>query len=361
MVETHRLYTPQQGDNAWNVMEGNGPDTHPSGGQSDIVTKMPLTERRAALDRLFDYMEKNPEWTKTAAGIQSGDPNLITAHDTIDVTAMDDKLREWGYAPSAAAPAEVTPFSAPLTEHPAPLDPAPIPPPLHDADVPTGPETPPSIPAPESDAPGAPPAEPPIRNVTPPDMTQPPPPHHEGAPPMIAEAEAANSSSEAALAATPLAVASVEGARRMADGRRRLETPNASAGAATGEPARETAPEGSSSEDIETLVEGIERGKPAGFWSRLFGTADSVPSFAGTYEKIKGMELGTIVDSEAMDANAFRETFPGVEQTAVAHWAEEIQERINRNNEGEDGDQTLEAFMRKETRRSVPQTAAPGA
>lgn len=105
LPETHReqlpeissaeghLYTVQAGNNAWNIMEGTGPDANPVGGQSEFLNGKTLAERRHALDTLFEYMEKNPEFTKSV-GIESGDPNLLEPGEQLNITMMDDKMRE---------------------------------------------------------------------------------------------------------------------------------------------------------------------------------------------------------------------------------------------------------------------------
>ena len=81
------------GENAWNIMEGSGPDSNPVGGKSEVVGEMSLPERRAALSTLFNYMEQHPDFTREV-GISSGNPDMLKVGDEVNVSMMDEKLRE---------------------------------------------------------------------------------------------------------------------------------------------------------------------------------------------------------------------------------------------------------------------------
>lgn len=117
-------YEVKSGDNLWNIMEGSGPDSNPQGGLSEVVKDMPQGERNVALDTLFDYMNANPEFTKSV-GIPSGDPDLIRTGDNIDIAALDAKMTELlgqkaeimpDVATSEVASVEVPPAPAPVSE-----------------------------------------------------------------------------------------------------------------------------------------------------------------------------------------------------------------------------------------------------
>ena len=86
-------YVVQKGDNVWNILEGKGPDAHPVGGMSEVVKDMPLNVRNRALDTLVDYMEKNPDFTKSV-GISGGDPHSIFPDENIRTDMLDAKMRE---------------------------------------------------------------------------------------------------------------------------------------------------------------------------------------------------------------------------------------------------------------------------
>lgn len=86
-------YKVVPGDNTWNVMEGKGPDTHPVGGQSELLKGMSLAERRDSLNTLIQYMEEHPDFTK-GVGISSGDPYKIYPGEHLNVSVMDEKMGE---------------------------------------------------------------------------------------------------------------------------------------------------------------------------------------------------------------------------------------------------------------------------
>ncbi|MCB9818782.1 hypothetical protein H6788_01225 [Candidatus Nomurabacteria bacterium] len=88
-------HTVERGDNAWNIMEGKGPDNNPVGGKSEIVTDMSLADRRYWLDKLFDYCDQNPEFAKEVGAVKSGgNIHLIHPGETINVSMLDEKLVE---------------------------------------------------------------------------------------------------------------------------------------------------------------------------------------------------------------------------------------------------------------------------
>lgn len=90
-----RLYSVVKGDNVWNIMEGKGPDANPVGGESEVLKGMSLSERQAALDKLIEYAEGHPEFSKEVGAVKSGgDIHRIYPGESINVSLLDDKLRE---------------------------------------------------------------------------------------------------------------------------------------------------------------------------------------------------------------------------------------------------------------------------
>ena len=88
-------HTVERGENAWNIMEGKGPDNNPVGGKSEIVTDMSLADRRYWLDKLFDYCDQNPEFAKEVGAVKSGgNIHLIHPGETLNVSMLDEKLVE---------------------------------------------------------------------------------------------------------------------------------------------------------------------------------------------------------------------------------------------------------------------------
>lgn len=85
--------TVEKGDNLWNLMEGEGPDSNPVGGHSEFVKDMPQAERNEVLTEMRTFMQQNPEFTKSV-GITSGNPDLIHPGENIDIGAIDAKLME---------------------------------------------------------------------------------------------------------------------------------------------------------------------------------------------------------------------------------------------------------------------------
>ncbi|MEX0917708.1 MAG: hypothetical protein WDZ93_00975 [Candidatus Paceibacterota bacterium] len=82
-----------QDDNGWNIMEGWESDENPIGGKSEVLHGMSQVERENALNILFAYMDKNPEFTKEV-GFSSGDPDKLALGEKVNVSMMDEKLRE---------------------------------------------------------------------------------------------------------------------------------------------------------------------------------------------------------------------------------------------------------------------------
>lgn len=88
-------HTVERGDNAWNIMEGKGPDNNPVGGKSEIVTDMSVQDRRYWLDKVFDYCDKNPDFAKEVGAVKSGgNIHLIHPGETVDVSMLDQKIVE---------------------------------------------------------------------------------------------------------------------------------------------------------------------------------------------------------------------------------------------------------------------------
>lgn len=108
-----------KGDNVWNAMEGKGPDANPIGGKSEVLSGMSPADRQAALDRLVEYGENHPDFAKEIGAIKSnGDIHRIYPGEEINITALDNKLRELlGIPDSTPAP---VPEAVPNT--PAPIE-----------------------------------------------------------------------------------------------------------------------------------------------------------------------------------------------------------------------------------------------
>lgn len=85
------LYKVQPGDNAWNIMEGEGknPDVH----SEVLFGEIPAGSRNIALDALFDYMETDKEFAKSV-GMESEWPHRIYEGEELNLTLLDEKLRE---------------------------------------------------------------------------------------------------------------------------------------------------------------------------------------------------------------------------------------------------------------------------
>ncbi len=88
-------HTVERGDNAWNIMEGKGPDNDPVGGKSEVLKGMSLADRRYWLDRIFDYCDQNPEFAKEVGAVKSGgNIHLVHPGETINVSMLDEKIVE---------------------------------------------------------------------------------------------------------------------------------------------------------------------------------------------------------------------------------------------------------------------------
>lgn len=88
-------HTVEKGDNVWNILEGKGPDANPIGGKSEVLEGMSLSDRHAALDKLIEYAEQNPEFAKEVGAVKSnGDIHRVYPGEEINVSMLDDKLRE---------------------------------------------------------------------------------------------------------------------------------------------------------------------------------------------------------------------------------------------------------------------------
>ncbi|MEX2341269.1 MAG: hypothetical protein WD605_03050 [Candidatus Paceibacterota bacterium] len=88
-------HTVEKGDNVWNILEGKGPDANPVGGKSEVLEGMTMTDRQAALDRLVEYAEQNPDFAKEVGAVKSdGNIHRIYPGEEINISMLDDKLRE---------------------------------------------------------------------------------------------------------------------------------------------------------------------------------------------------------------------------------------------------------------------------
>lgn len=88
-------HTVVRGDNAWNIMEGKGPDNNPVGGKSDVLEGMSLQERRYWLDKVFDYCDQYPDFAEKVGAVKSGgNIHLIHPGETINVSMLDEKIVE---------------------------------------------------------------------------------------------------------------------------------------------------------------------------------------------------------------------------------------------------------------------------
>jgi len=88
-------HTVERGDNAWNIMEGKGPDNNPVGGKSDVLEGMSLQERRYWLDKVFDYCDQYPDFAEKVGAVKSGgNIHLIHPGETINVSMLDEKIVE---------------------------------------------------------------------------------------------------------------------------------------------------------------------------------------------------------------------------------------------------------------------------
>ena len=116
------IHAVEPDENLWNIMEGDGPDANPVGGESEVARGMERLERNKALITLVEYLRENPDFAREA-GISSGDPDRIFPPNPetgfeggkINVTMLDAKLRELlGIeAPAAEVPAPETPAESP--------------------------------------------------------------------------------------------------------------------------------------------------------------------------------------------------------------------------------------------------------
>ena len=89
-------HTVTKGENAWNIMEGRGPDANPVGGKSVFLQEMdlPMGERQALLDDAVKYLEQNPESAKEIGAVKSdGDIHKIYPGEVLNITKFDDLLR----------------------------------------------------------------------------------------------------------------------------------------------------------------------------------------------------------------------------------------------------------------------------
>jgi hypothetical protein len=92
-----KFHTVAKGENAWNIMEGRGPDSAPVGGESDFLKKMdlPMSERQELLDQAVKHLEQNPELAKEIGAVKSdGNIHKIYPGEQINITRFDELLRQ---------------------------------------------------------------------------------------------------------------------------------------------------------------------------------------------------------------------------------------------------------------------------
>jgi len=93
--ESANIHTVEKNDNVWNIMEGKGPDANPVGGKSEVLQGMSLSERQHWLDKLVEYYEQHPEEAIEVGAVKSnGNIHMIHPGEEINVSMLDDKLRE---------------------------------------------------------------------------------------------------------------------------------------------------------------------------------------------------------------------------------------------------------------------------
>lgn len=118
------VHTVEKGENVWNIMEGKGPDANPVGGKSEVLQGMSPADRGAALDKLVEYYEKHPDEAIEVGAVKSeGNIHRVYPGEEINVSMLDDKLRELlginETASEVAIPAEVgTVEETPATAEP---------------------------------------------------------------------------------------------------------------------------------------------------------------------------------------------------------------------------------------------------
>ncbi len=116
-----KMHTVVKGDNVWNIMEGKGPDANPIGGKSDVLKGMTQFEREDALNKLLAYSDQHPEFGRDIGALKSGgDLNRIYPGEPINVSMLDDKLRELLGMESTAD--NISPASTPETPNGTPLE-----------------------------------------------------------------------------------------------------------------------------------------------------------------------------------------------------------------------------------------------
>lgn len=89
-------HTVVKGENAWNIMEGRGPDANPVGGKSLYLKELnlPMGERQALLDEAVKYLEQDTDLAKEIGAVKSdGNIHKIYPGETINVTKFDELLR----------------------------------------------------------------------------------------------------------------------------------------------------------------------------------------------------------------------------------------------------------------------------
>jgi hypothetical protein len=92
-----QMHTVVKGENAWNIMEGKGPDANPIGGQSDFLKEMdlPMGERQELLDQAVKHLEQNQELAKEIGAVKSnGDIHKIYPGEQLNITKFDELLRQ---------------------------------------------------------------------------------------------------------------------------------------------------------------------------------------------------------------------------------------------------------------------------
>lgn len=111
-------HTVGKGDNVWNILEGKGPDANPVGGKSEVLQGMSLAERHDALDKLVEYYENHPQEAIEVGAIKSeGNIHRIYPGEEINVSMLDDKLRELlGIGEAAPEPTVAPEVTLPVEE-----------------------------------------------------------------------------------------------------------------------------------------------------------------------------------------------------------------------------------------------------
>lgn len=89
-------HTVVKGENAWNIMEGRGPDANPVGGKSLYLKELnlPMGERQALLDEAVKYLEQDTDLAKEIGAVKSnGNIHKIYPGEKINITKFDELLR----------------------------------------------------------------------------------------------------------------------------------------------------------------------------------------------------------------------------------------------------------------------------